>query len=206
MGEYATYAGQEIKIGTCENMLYLRADQRGLVGRLPGNVDPLDESALAHLRFRFPWPDEDRDKPGAYESAFRHLGISLAFSQPLDFDHGSVQFVASVGMLCSLPCPLGPDARKDIAVIKNGWSGDVLLTQTAYRNGEWRVICQCGACRHAFSLPLWAAEELAVSIRAHADRLERAARAAGHTDGAVAWHHTVADRVLAGYQKQGATP
>lgn len=30
MGEYATYKGQEIKIGTCEDCYYLRADQRHL--------------------------------------------------------------------------------------------------------------------------------------------------------------------------------
>ena len=31
MGEYASYLGERIKIGTCENMYYLRADQRHLV-------------------------------------------------------------------------------------------------------------------------------------------------------------------------------
>lgn len=27
MGEYATYAGQEIKIGTCDSLLYLRLER-----------------------------------------------------------------------------------------------------------------------------------------------------------------------------------
>ena len=31
MGEYARFRGAEIKIGTCESMYYLRADQRHLI-------------------------------------------------------------------------------------------------------------------------------------------------------------------------------
>ena len=31
MGEYANYMGERVKIGTCEDMLYLRWDQRHLV-------------------------------------------------------------------------------------------------------------------------------------------------------------------------------
>ena len=60
MGEYAKHKGEEIKIGTCENMYYLRFDQRHKVKALPGNVDPNGADAYA-LRFRFPWPNEDKN-------------------------------------------------------------------------------------------------------------------------------------------------
>jgi hypothetical protein len=54
MGEYALYKGQQIKIGTCETMYYLRADQAHLVTPLPGNVDPIKDAD--EIRFRFPSP------------------------------------------------------------------------------------------------------------------------------------------------------
>jgi hypothetical protein len=55
MGEYATYNGENIKLGTCESMYYLRADQRHLISgyRFDGGD-----------RFRFPFPDEDDIEPG----------------------------------------------------------------------------------------------------------------------------------------------
>lgn len=62
MGEYARYKGEEIKIGTCESMYYLRADQRHLVEALPNNVDPVKDAG--EIRFRFPFPDEDACEPG----------------------------------------------------------------------------------------------------------------------------------------------
>lgn len=193
MGEYATYDGQQVKIGTCENMYYLRADQRHKVQKLAGSLDPADDSVLPEIRFRFPWPDEDGNAPGAFDKYERSLGMNMNFSKPLGCEHGRVQFIANVGMNLSIPCPIGPNARKDIEVHKNGWSGDFLLVQTAYREGEWRVVCQCGACHYAFNMPLWAAEELAVAIRCEGDRREKDSAGGG------IFYQTVADRVLAGY-------
>lgn len=71
MGEYASYAGQQVKIGTCENMYYLRADQAESVRALEGNVDPVADREL--IRFRFPWPDEDGSEPGTYHEHDRRL-------------------------------------------------------------------------------------------------------------------------------------
>lgn len=73
MGEYARYGGDTIKIGTCEDMYYLRADQRHMVGKLPGSVSPWE----AGLRLRFPWPDEDGQAPGSFEP-FRGLVLDGA--------------------------------------------------------------------------------------------------------------------------------
>lgn len=104
MGEYAKWNGQEIKIGTCENMYYLRADQAHRVQRLEGNVDPVRDAAA--LRFRFPWPDEDGKDPGddhgkGYERAVTLRGLSV----PDGVEHSIVQFVASAGYNVCLPCP-----------------------------------------------------------------------------------------------------
>jgi len=67
MGEYAKFGNSEIKIGTCEDMYYLRFEDRYKVRHLPGNVDPNKDSEAAHLRFRLPFPDEDHILPGGYE-------------------------------------------------------------------------------------------------------------------------------------------
>lgn len=55
MGEYAMYGGHQIKIGTCEDMYYLRADQAQRVRPERGSVDPFRQAP--EIRFRFPWPE-----------------------------------------------------------------------------------------------------------------------------------------------------
>src|SRR5437016_4579142 len=78
MGEYAQYGGQDVKIGTCEDMYYLRYDQRWQVQALDGNVNPVLD--VAHLRFRFPWPDEDTIPPGAdgFHAKGYHRGLTVS--------------------------------------------------------------------------------------------------------------------------------
>lgn len=134
MGEYAKYAGREIKIGTCEDMYYLRASQRGAVERLPGSVN-VNSDEVYGVRFRFPWPDEDTIEPGAfkdYDRAITAYGIPM----PDHVEHHSVQFCASAGYNCSLPCPESKDGQwirligadnqpKPITVHRNGFAGAV---------------------------------------------------------------------------------
>lgn len=54
MGEYATFRGQSVKIGTCEDMYYLRADQAHLVKPTRGSCDPRAADVQRAIRFRFP--------------------------------------------------------------------------------------------------------------------------------------------------------
>lgn len=76
MGEYARYGRDDIKIGTCENMYYLRADQAHKVTPiLPGNVDPVRQAE--HLRFRFPFPSEDEVPPGEFGDFDRCLPTAV---------------------------------------------------------------------------------------------------------------------------------
>ena len=58
MGEYALYNGEQVKIGTCENLYYLRYEHRKQVQPLPNNLNPNGDEQY-ECRFRFPWPDED---------------------------------------------------------------------------------------------------------------------------------------------------
>lgn len=71
MGEYAKRKGdgEEIKIGTCETMYYIRYEDRDKVSALPGNVD-LKRAHEYGLRFRLPLIPEDGLQPGEYDGAF----------------------------------------------------------------------------------------------------------------------------------------
>lgn len=146
MGEYATYRGNTVKIGTCENMYYLRADQRHLV--------PDYDFVLDVERFRFPFPDEDDIKPGAFEDYSRGVKIpGWSMPETLSGDeHGSVQFTSQVGYVLSIPCPeqFGtPGMSVDVnglRVGRNGFNGGPVVRQQAFRGGVLVTLVSCGAC------------------------------------------------------------
>lgn len=203
MGEYAKLGSERIKIGTCENMYYLRADQIHLVRAERGNVNPASAEDQKVIRFRFPWPDEDSTKPGDFDRYDR--GVAVAAEMPAEVEHYSVQFSAPAGYLVSLPCPEkspstpGLDTTVQlpgggsVKVGRNGFAGRVQLVQQAYRDGLLVAICRCGGCGALFRLPtLKDAEPVIVGLRAEADQRER-------RDESGKWWHAVADRIAAGY-------
>src|SRR5262249_4560174 len=148
--------------------------QRGKVTE--SEVSLFDESTLAVVRFRFPWPDEDAISPGAFKDAFR--GFTLwGFEQP-ELEHGTVQFTAQNGYLVSLPCPEGPDpgaAERGYVVHRNGYGGPAQLVGQAWRSGRLVGIGRCGGCRRAYRLEDGYELAAAVSIRAQADEQVRTA-------------------------------
>jgi hypothetical protein len=75
MGEYAIRKsdGVEIKIGTCEDMYYIRFEDRDKVSALRGNVDIANDPDGS--RFRLPFPDEDDVLPGEYHEYNRGLRL-----------------------------------------------------------------------------------------------------------------------------------
>ncbi len=201
MGEYAQFQGEQVKIGTCEDMYYLRADQAPLVRALSGNVDPVRDAPS--IRFRFPFPDEDRIAPGAFENYDRSLAVPVAM--PEGVDHSSVQFKADAGYLVSLPCPEG-QARSEGAVDtgltittgsglrigRNGFSGAVHVVQQKWvgEGAERRLvlICKCGGCGSRWRVEDWAdAEVIVVALHSRADR-----------DGGQ-FFHIIANRITDGY-------
>lgn len=67
MGEYVKYRGEEVKIGTMENLFYvsfnkyMAALNKGALKRCPNNDDPQNYVLPdSDNRFRFPFPDEDK--------------------------------------------------------------------------------------------------------------------------------------------------
>jgi hypothetical protein len=153
MGEYAKLmgTGEEVKIGTCENMYYLRFDQRHQVWPIPNSLNPGDAETMKSIRFRFPWPDEDNNGPGDFNDPFRKLALQVP--SPPEVEHGIVQFVASSeGYNVCLPCPEGPDADHGLKVHRNGFAGPTFLVQQAVRNGRLVAIMEC-VCGRRYNLP-----------------------------------------------------
>lgn len=215
MGEYAIYGagGTEIKIGTCEDMYYLREEHRHRVSHVRGNVDVRSIKELAVLRFRFPWPDEDATaEPGTDNDAHqfdRGLGVTMPDGWKLpEVEHGSIQMQRDYGdghLLCSIPCPIGP-APLPVQVHQNGWGrGDVIIYQQGYRpagkDGGLVLagIAGCAWCGSKFWLPLDRAEEIAVALRAEADRK---ASGKSYCGWPAEFLQGVADRLLAGYETE----
>jgi len=210
MGEYARVkgSGAEIKIGTCEQMYYLRADQIGAVWAQPGNVDP-DRDRFDGIRFRFPFPDEDATAPGDFaehDRAFRVEGVA----QPAGVEHYSVQFSARNGYLVSLPCPesLADFKLADgTPVHRNGYGGSWGIHSQRFlredADGPERLVtvARCLGCGALWRLHTWAdAQPVVVALRAQADEYERREAAELPAYGATPRTlHAIAERIAAGY-------
>lgn len=206
MGEYARRLsdGADVKIGTCESMYYLRADQRHLVRATSGNVNPNSSDAYS-IRFRFPWPDEDHIRPGEFDNYERAIAAH-GFAAPSGVEHYSVQFTAHTGYNVCLPCPEGqPGATPGLSttvngmtVHRNGFGGAVkLVQQKLLKDGRLVPVCMCGGCGAMWRLEDPAEiEALAVAFRAEGDRKIRQSRDESPSEGAF-WHD-IADRILAG--------
>ena len=72
MGEYAIRKSdrQSIKIGTCEDMYYLRFEDQD-------KVTPESGSDFGY-RWRIPFPSEDNILPGDYDGGFRQIDLDTA--------------------------------------------------------------------------------------------------------------------------------
>jgi hypothetical protein len=227
MGEYAIYDGSEIKIGTLEDMYYLRADQAHLVTALPGNVDPVRHRD--QIRFRFPFPDEDGVEPGAFGDHDRGLTVHIPGREVHRMikpsDHYSVQFTAQQGYVVSLPCPeasakgdgftasegvlsLTDGSDHAYRVGRNGFRGALFVKQQRWHEGRLVTVVKC-ACGAAWRLEtLEQAEPVIVAIRAEADRENLTAERNGTPGNARTAErlHLIADRIAAGYQVAAEVP
>lgn len=208
MGEYAKYRGESIKIGTCESMYYLRADQRHLISGYD-----FDES----LRYRFPFPDEDHLEPGIFDDHDRGVRIP-GYAIPSDYEgHGSVQFTSSAGYVLSIPCPeqfdtpgLGPVDVGGVNVHRNGFHGHAVVKQQRQIDGQLLTVISCGACGSAWRLPdLESAMPIVDAFRDEADRQEYRRDLNGwgnaNSDKERAFLMEMAVRIIAGYLVATAT-
>lgn len=105
MGEY--YKGH--KIGTCEELLYIRHAELLQLKHEKNNADiGMSVYLQDNFQYRFPWPDEDSAPFPARRDAFR----SILFTAPADLDYTHTTRPVSVKvddlyfkMDVFLPCP-----------------------------------------------------------------------------------------------------
>jgi hypothetical protein len=202
MGELATYNGETIKIGTCESMYYLRADQAHLVEALAGNIDPV--SLSGRIRFRFPFPDEDGISPGAFKDYNR--GIHLpGLTAPDGVEHYKVQFKGDNGYLCSLPCPESGHDLEGVKIARNGYGGAVELVAHRVIDGDLIPVLSCKGCGAMWreSDPDYFAPiaELIERQREEQAMYDRRAEHEGQPAAKCGWHFNpeVLTRILDGY-------
>jgi hypothetical protein len=159
MGEYAIRKSDEteIKIGTCEEMYYLRYEDRDKVRVLSGNVDPVAEAN--ELRFRLPFPDEDGLQPGEYEDFARGLRLYRSHAgslghddfEPPNTDPGTIQLHHDSGLLLNVPCYHGlrlPEVTAPMKAFWNGKSWATELTQLRPTPEGVKPIVHCRFCGH----------------------------------------------------------
>lgn len=203
MGEYATYLGRSVKIGTCEDMLYLRADQAHLVQKERGSLDPVTQAGS--IRFRFPFPQEDGTEPGAYTDPFYGLGV-YGVTVPEGVDHHAVQFASTrpTGMLTSLPCPASKEGKElPFKVHYNGFAGPVKIVQQRLWEGKLVLVCECGCCGAKYRLPtIEDAEPIINALTAEVERMtQESVRTERPIDGRARYLAEVAKRIVHGYTR-----
>jgi len=198
MGEYAIRKsdGSNIKIGTMEDMYYLRADQIGRIQGQRGSVDPSDRKTAEKLRFRFPFPWEDDIAPGDF--ADHNFGLSVHGADlPEEIDHYPIQFANSRGLLVSLPCPEGKEGKASgLKFHYNGYGGKVRIVQQKLVGDRLVLICECGSCGAKYRLPeLTDAADIIARLNEEADAADKRA-----TEGGAALR-AIVQRIVDGYTK-----
>jgi hypothetical protein len=165
MGEYAKRIsdGNEIKMGTCEEMLYLRFEDRGKISALPGSVNVNDPHLAGQLLYRLPYPDEDGILPGDYKDPFRALRLydkdgNEFKDESLTARPGTVQLRhEKSGLLLNVPCYHGMKLPEVAAPMKafwngKGWSFELAFLRAVLEDNRLRLypVIQCRHCRLAW--------------------------------------------------------
>lgn len=150
MGEYALYNNNEIKIGTCEQMYYLRADQVQNIHSLPNSVNPRRREQAESIHFRFPFPGEDAIQPGSFENY--NKGVAVYGLEPPDgVEHTTLQFTRNYpqtgGILLSTPCPESKEGKvSGLRFVYNGYSGKVEIHSQRLQHDQLCLVLRCGSC------------------------------------------------------------
>jgi hypothetical protein len=148
MGEYAIRNSdeQKIKIGTCENMYYIRYEDRLKVAKLAGNLDCSKELGLF---WRLPFPDEDHKQPGDYEEFDRSYPLKGFEPNVSGSNPGTLQMRHESGLMINVNCYHGsklPESNADIQPFWNGKAWHFSLYQVTNTEDDIKGAIRCNAC------------------------------------------------------------
>ncbi len=156
MGEYATRRsdGEQIKIGTCESMYYLRWDD---INQVQLNGYSLRQPGLW---FRLPFPDEDHQQPGDYDDYSRAIRLLPYQAEdepaPVCFElNGTKAGTLQVrhegsGLLLNVACHHGQKLPQGSDEIRPFWNGKDPFPWELYmvKNHEGQGLLPIVRCRH----------------------------------------------------------
>lgn len=171
MGEYIKLDGQHYKLGTCEDLYYVRLEQlqrwiaEGRTASLPGNLEPR-EYLDGSFRFRFPFPWEDPitnfniphgADPVSSQNFDYGFGVSLdAEFGGVEFDHSPIYshikaHGGGYGLNVKLPCPqskewLSCSVRTEYKSEWEGRSSYIQIVQQRPCEGNIWTVVRCGHC------------------------------------------------------------
>lgn len=210
MGEYVKLDGKGYKLGTCEDLYYVRYEQLAgwikerRVEETIGNLPPREYMGGA-FRFRFPFPNEDhcRDFNGPEVDFDYGLGVSLPDDLDFDIEHDRISTnikakSGDYGINASLPCPQSKDwaaLPKEInSCVGQTWTGRTsyieIVQQRPFEGSLWTVI-RCAHCGARIRLNVENGTLLACYLRGrHCDTYP----------GQASFWTEVANRIEAGYQ------
>jgi hypothetical protein len=157
MGEYALdEMGNDIKIGTCECMYYIRYEDRNKVRPMRGNVNPNTDK---NLFWRLPFPDEDHIQIGHYEDYNRGYGLFYDFEKEMkgcEEYPGNIQLHNDdLGIHVNMKCYHNQKLPEGSEDIKPFWNGKGWAFSLAFiKNTENGILftVRCNGCGKMWSV------------------------------------------------------
>ena len=161
MGEYAIRASdnEEVKIGTCESMYFVRYEDRDKLKQAKGSsINPQNE---INLFWRLPYPDEDHIEIGEYKNSRR--GQRLYYMEGkdqhrhvVDFcdpetieDPGTIQlYHQDSGLLASIKCYHGEKLPVASSDVKFFWNGKGHAFELVFVKNTKEGVLPVVHCRH----------------------------------------------------------
>jgi hypothetical protein len=171
MSEYAKIDGIEVKIGTCENMRYIRYDEVDRCRAMPGSITAAEmKKHRGKLAFRFPFPSEDNAK--GEDIAKRGMSdspvvIRMPFALPEGHHKSATIACGDRGMgrggaynvNMKVPCPCSEEGRK-MTISKEPDGTIARIDSEWFIDGEWVTMFRCAYCEALFYLDKGEVEEV----------------------------------------------
>lgn len=193
MGEYIkTSSGGNVKLGTCEHLMYVRLDELEQEARENQSArEYLDQSC--NWIYRFPWPQEDGQSiDQADEREPFDYGQFIFACDDVEVEHQEIATHISAnhsyGLNVMIPCPAGKDF--DLKRNHGATFHPFKIIGERVRPGQLYTVFACGYCDQWFSLgPDEGAslEKIKAAVLAHELREDR--------DKPDTWHKKVTARL-----------
>ncbi len=157
MGEYARRKSDnvKIKVGTCEQMYYVRYEDRNKFDKLAGNIDI---NNTFDLFWRLPYPDEDLILPGDYDDYDRGIDLKNFSFKPDVMKTGVITLYGDC-MRMNITCYHGhriPENCKDFRLESNLDARDCFTLKSIKNTPQSMRLCfACKWCGQLFSTNDW---------------------------------------------------